>query len=91
VQKYKFGVTFHGALLLDSLLDPPEDHKKYVDVSWPERIGMHNVTHRSHQMQQYKFGIMFPGAFFVKYVLVPLSMTNGASMFHGPDAPEYTT
>jgi hypothetical protein len=36
VEKYKFGVTCPTTLLLESLLVPPEDQKKCVDVLCPD-------------------------------------------------------
>jgi hypothetical protein len=51
----------------------PLKHKKYcVDVSRPERTGMHHVTHKSHRMQKHKFGITCHNTLFMKTAPGPL-------------------
>jgi hypothetical protein len=47
---------------------PPEHEKYCVDISHPERNGMHYLTRRSHQMQKHKFSVMCPSTLFVESV-----------------------
>jgi hypothetical protein len=60
---------------------PTRAQKKCVDVSQSRRTGIHNMTRRSHRMQQHKFGITCPGALYMETALSPPIMKNCASMF----------
>jgi hypothetical protein len=60
MQKHKFGVTCHGALLVGLALNRPKNEKYYNDVSHPGRTRMCYVTSRSHGMQKHKFGVTCP-------------------------------
>jgi hypothetical protein len=44
MQKHKFGVTCPRALFMENVVGPPEHEKYCVDVSSPERTGMHYMN-----------------------------------------------
>jgi hypothetical protein len=71
MQKHKFDVTCPITLFLESVQEPHEHAKWCVNVSCPERTGMHYVTRRYHWMQKHKFGVTSPDALFVESVPVP--------------------
>jgi hypothetical protein len=80
-QKHKFGVTFPGALFMETTPGPPEHAKYCVDVLGPlehEKVcvnishrgctRMHYVTHKSQRMYKHRFSVMCPDALSVESV-----------------------
>jgi hypothetical protein len=91
MQKHKFGVTCPDALFMKTDPSPPEHEKYCVDVSHPDRAGMHYLTRRFHRMQKHMFGVMCPGTLFLGTSLSHPSLKNSASTFRAPVAPLCTT
>jgi hypothetical protein len=70
-EKHKIGVTFLGALFLESIPVPPKHEKWCASISRPGQNAMNYVTRISNQMQKHKFVLMGPITLFVESELIP--------------------
>jgi hypothetical protein len=55
MQKHMVSVTCLGMLFMKSVPVPPENYKERIDISFPGRTGMHDMTRTSHRVQKHKF------------------------------------
>jgi hypothetical protein len=61
---------------MESVSGAPEHEKYCISILQLECNGMHNMTHRSHRMQNYKLDVTCPDALFVESLPIPPEHEN---------------
>jgi hypothetical protein len=71
MRKEKFGITCPCALFIKTAPGPHEHEKSCINVSFPVRTVIRNMTRISRWMQKYNFCITQPGTLFMETALGP--------------------
>jgi hypothetical protein len=85
-----FGVTYPGALFIESIMGPHEHEKWCVKISHPGSTGMHFVTANPTRCKNKSSVQHVPTRILWKPHWSHPNKKKGALSFHALDTPEYT-